>query len=77
MVFVRGKPDDYNKWEAIGNPGFSWKKFLPFFMKSENFTRPDAAFAKAANITWDDSVRGNSGPVQYTYPNYYYPGSGK
>ncbi|KAK3391535.1 hypothetical protein B0T20DRAFT_423956 [Sordaria brevicollis] len=75
MVFVRGKPDDYNKWGDVGNPGWSWKKLLPFFLKSENFTRPDPSFAKTANISWDDSVRGNGGPVQYTYPNYYYPGS--
>ncbi|KAK1783209.1 hypothetical protein QBC45DRAFT_399999 [Copromyces sp. CBS 386.78] len=75
MVFVRGKADDYNKWGAIGNPGLSWNSFLPFFLKSENFTRPDPSFAKAANISWDESVRGNGGPVQYTYPNYYYPGS--
>ncbi|KAJ4419709.1 hypothetical protein N0V85_000880 [Neurospora sp. IMI 360204] len=77
MVFVRGKADYYNKWGAIGNPGLSWNTCLPFFLKSENFTRPDPSFAKAANISWDESVRGNGGPVQYTYPNYCYPGCGK
>ncbi|KAI0508763.1 hypothetical protein F5B22DRAFT_658898 [Xylaria bambusicola] len=41
----------------------------------ENFTKPDSAFAAQANISWDDSVRGTSGPVQYSYPNYFYPGS--
>lgn len=45
-------------------------------MQSENFTAPDPSFAAAANISWVDSVRGHSGPVQYSYPDYYYPGSG-
>mgnify|MGYP006198653811 CR=1 FL=1 len=36
-----------------------------------------AALAAAGNITWDDSIRGDSGPVQYSYPNYFYPGSGE
>ncbi|KAK5625400.1 hypothetical protein RRF57_001116 [Xylaria bambusicola] len=41
----------------------------------ENFTKPDSAFAARANISWDDSLHGTSGPVQYSYPNYFYPGS--
>lgn len=44
--------------------------------QSENFTRPSATLAKAANISWDDGVRGRSGPVKYSYPNYFYPGAG-
>lgn len=47
------------------------------YEKSENFTPPDPAFAAVANISWDDTVHGFNGPVQNTYPNYYFPGSGK
>lgn len=46
-------------------------------MQSENFTAPDAAFAAAGNISWIDGVHGFEGPVQSTYPNYFFPGSGK
>lgn len=46
-------------------------------MQSENFTAPDAAFAAAGNISWIESVHGFEGPVQNTYPNYFFPGSGK
>lgn len=45
--------------------------------QAENFTAPNAALAAAGNISWDDSVRGHSGPVQYSYPNYFFPGSGE
>ncbi|KAK4153364.1 hypothetical protein C8A00DRAFT_43723 [Chaetomidium leptoderma] len=75
MVYLRGDVDDYNAWGALGNPGWSWQNMLPYFKKAETFTAPDAAFAATANISWDDSVRGHSGPVQYSYPNYFYPGS--
>ncbi|KNG44543.1 gmc oxidoreductase [Stemphylium lycopersici] len=44
--------------------------------KGENFNSPDPAFAAASNISWDNSVRGNGGPLQYGYANYNYPGSG-
>ncbi|RWA09527.1 hypothetical protein EKO27_g5581 [Xylaria grammica] len=43
--------------------------------EGENFTKPDGDFAARANISWDDSVRGTSGPVKYSYPDYFYPGS--
>jgi choline dehydrogenase-like flavoprotein len=44
--------------------------------QGENFTAPDPAFAAASNISWDDSIRGHGGPLQYSYSNYNYPGSG-
>ncbi|KAK3367469.1 hypothetical protein B0H63DRAFT_82163 [Podospora didyma] len=75
MVFLRGDAGDYNDWGSLGNNGWSWKTLLPFFTKSENFTRPAAALAQAGNISWDESVRGHSGPVQYTYPPFFYKGS--
>ncbi|SPQ25932.1 bb02905e-a6b5-44a0-b1cb-607825c8e916 [Thermothielavioides terrestris] len=75
MVFLRGDADDYDAWGSLGNPGWSWQGLLPYFIKSENFTAPDASFAATANISWDDSIRGHSGPVMNSYPNYFYPGS--
>ncbi|KAK3362033.1 GMC oxidoreductase-domain-containing protein [Lasiosphaeria ovina] len=73
MVFLRGDEGDYDAWSSLGNPGWRWKGLLPFFLKSENFTRPDLTFARAGNISWDDSFRGNSGLVQNSYPNYFFP----
>ncbi|KAI1133777.1 hypothetical protein F5Y10DRAFT_228540 [Nemania abortiva] len=75
MVYLRGDKADYDDWGKLGNPGWSWDSIFPYFLKGENFTKPDSDFAAQANISWDDSVRGTSGPVQYSYPNYFYPGS--
>lgn len=36
MVYVRGQPHDFDQWQAMGNPGWSWDDVLPFFRKSED-----------------------------------------
>ena len=35
MVALRGTPDDYNEWEALGAAGWGWNDVLPFFRKLE------------------------------------------
>jgi choline dehydrogenase len=42
MVYVRGQPHDFDDWQALGNPGWSWQDVLPFFKKSEDFDRYSA-----------------------------------
>ncbi|KAF2133649.1 GMC oxidoreductase [Dothidotthia symphoricarpi CBS 119687] len=76
MNLLRGTKADFAGWVSLGNDGWGWDDMLPYFKKSENFTAPDASFAATSNISWDDSVRGHDGPVQYSYPNYAYPGLG-
>ncbi|KAF2895747.1 hypothetical protein ILUMI_10428 [Ignelater luminosus] len=36
LNYVRGNKEDYNSWFRQGNPGWSYKDVLPFFIKSEN-----------------------------------------
>lgn len=36
MMYIRGNPDDYNDWEAMGNKGWKFDEILPFFKVSED-----------------------------------------
>ncbi len=33
---IRGTPEDFDEWAALGNEGWSWEDCLPFFRKLEN-----------------------------------------
>ena len=51
MVYIRGNPQDYDDWLALGNPGWGWQDVLPYFIKSE--TNSDGA----------NQYRGDRGPL--------------
>jgi choline dehydrogenase len=35
LIYVRGQPEDYERWAALGNRGWGWKDVLPYFQRSE------------------------------------------
>ncbi|KAI9705593.1 MAG: hypothetical protein M1836_006349 [Candelina mexicana] len=73
MCWNRGGADDYDAWEALGNPGWGWKGLLPYFIKSENYTPVYSdAIAEQYSIHYNPSVHGTSGPVHVSYPKYFY-----
>jgi len=52
MVYFRGHPTDFNDWAAAGNPGWSYREVLPYFLRSEN------------NESYPDSpYHGHGGPM--------------
>ncbi|KAF5520027.1 Dehydrogenase xptC [Colletotrichum aenigma] len=75
MVFVRAGKAEYAAWEKLGAEGWGWDGIFPYFKKSENFTAPPQDFANAANVSWIDAAHGHNGPVQASYPNYFFPGA--
>ncbi len=36
MLYVRGRPLDYDLWERQGAPGWGWDDVLPYFLKAED-----------------------------------------
>ncbi|XP_076181912.1 glucose dehydrogenase [FAD, quinone] [Ptiloglossa arizonensis] len=40
MIYARGSPTDYDAWADHGNPGWSYRDLLPYFIKSENCKLP-------------------------------------
>ncbi|XP_044254777.1 glucose dehydrogenase [FAD, quinone]-like isoform X2 [Tribolium madens] len=59
IAYVRGNPEDYNKWDRLGNPGWSYKEVLPYFLKSEN-----------SQVDGDPGFHGKGGlwNIQYSLP---------
>lgn len=51
MVALRGTPDDYNGWEALGAKGWNWDSVLPYFRKLEN------------DWDFDGDLHGKNGPI--------------
>ncbi len=39
LLYVRGQPQDYDRWAQMGNKGWSWDDVLPLFKRSENNER--------------------------------------
>ena len=39
LLYVRGQREDYNRWSALGNKGWSYDEVLPYFKKSEDQER--------------------------------------
>jgi len=54
MLYVRGQKEDYDLWESLGNPGWSFDNILPYFKKAETNSRGAS------------DLHGDSGPLHVT-----------
>lgn len=44
MLYVRGRPLDYDLWVAAGAEGWGWQEVLPYFLRAENNERRASEF---------------------------------
>src|SRR4029077_16561973 len=44
MLYVRGRPLDYDSWEAQGATGWGYRDVLPYFIRSEDNVRGASEF---------------------------------
>ena len=51
LLYVRGQPQDYNRWAQMGNKGWSWDNVLPLFKRAEK------------NERGADEFHGDQGPL--------------
>ena len=51
LLYVRGQPQDYDRWAQMGNRGWSWDDVLPLFKRAEN------------NERGADNFHGDQGPL--------------
>lgn len=44
LLYVRGQPEDYDRWAQMGNPGWDWDHCLPYFRRAEDQERGEDEF---------------------------------
>ncbi|WP_306147151.1 MULTISPECIES: GMC family oxidoreductase [unclassified Roseibium] len=44
LLYVRGQPQDYDRWRQMGNTGWGWDDVLPLFKRSEDQERGADAY---------------------------------
>ncbi|MEZ5595732.1 MAG: choline dehydrogenase [Pseudomonadales bacterium] len=54
MVYVRGHPADFDRWDTLGATGWNYASVLPYFRKAQRFE----------GLTHDETFRGAQGPLR-------------
>ncbi len=52
LLYVRGQPEDYDRWRQMGNAGWGWDDVLPLFKRAECFE------------VGEDEFHGGAGPLK-------------
>ena len=61
MIYIRGNPDDYSRWQELGAEGWGYPDVLPYFKRSED------------NNRFNNDVHGIDGPLAVSDIDYIHP----
>lgn len=61
MMYIRGHPWDYDRWERLGNEGWSYENLLPYFIRFEDFEDGESEY------------HGEGGPLSITRQDSFDP----
>jgi choline dehydrogenase len=57
LLYVRGQPQDYDRWAQMGNPGWGWRDVLPLFKRSERQERGADDYHGDQGTLWVSNMR--------------------
>ncbi len=63
MVHVRGRPEDFDEWRDMGNPGWGFADILPYFRKSEDHDFGESAYHGAGGPMHVTDMSGRAHPL--------------
>ena len=76
MLWNRGGQGDFGDWVSLGNRGWGWDDLLPYFIKSETYTPVQSGdIAEQFSIQEYPAAHGFSGPVNVSFPKYFWNSS--
>ncbi|KAH9059070.1 GMC oxidoreductase [Lactarius vividus] len=80
LYSVRPSQIELDAWSSLSAPGddsaksrWGWQAMLAAMMKSETFVPPSSDVQQAANIEYESSSHGSSGPLYNSFPGYMVP----
>ena len=56
LIYIRGQPEDYDRWATAGNPGWSHADVLPYFKRLEHAVGGDSAFHGGDGPYWCSAI---------------------
>ncbi|KAI9444481.1 GMC oxidoreductase [Lactarius indigo] len=80
LYSVRPSQIELDAWSSLSAPGddsakskWGWEAMLAAMKKSETFVPPSSDVQQAADIEYDSSSHGSSGPLYNSFPGYMVP----